>query len=152
MAPLSLLITASHLTPCPGLSEAEEMLGNISRVILSEADVSAVIRWSVPPPLSPPPSPWSSYSFCRRFWKLSEKSLGLAGSSKSSIHSSLVFIGIKLFFSKTDFDHQEIVPLDCEWGNCTVLNSLCIVSSSQVTNFFDVIGLKVQHMVWHFTR
>ena len=73
--------------------------------------------------------------------------MGLAGSSKSSIHSSLVFVRIELFFSKTNFDHQEIVPLDRERGNCSVLNSLCIASSSQVMSFFYIIGLKIQHMV-----
>lgn len=52
-APLALLITASHLSHCLGQLEAKEVLGIISRVILSEADSSPMIRQSVPPPLSP---------------------------------------------------------------------------------------------------
>lgn len=46
---LSVLITASHLSHCPALSEAEEMLGCIRRIILSEADISPTICCSVPP-------------------------------------------------------------------------------------------------------
>lgn len=66
----------------------------------------------------------------------------LAASSKSSIHSALGFVGIELVFSKTNFDHQEITS-----GNCTVLNSRFIDSSSQVMSLSDIIGLKIQHMV-----
>lgn len=44
------------------------------------------------------------------------------------------------------------VPLGCERGDCSVLNSLCIVSASEVMSFFDIISLKMKHTVWHFTR
>lgn len=46
---LSVLITASHLSHRPALSEAEEVLGRIRRIILSEADISPTISCSVPP-------------------------------------------------------------------------------------------------------
>lgn len=147
---LSVLITASHLSHCPALSEAEEVLGCIRRIILSEADISPTISCSVPPSFTL----FVAFLPLELLWKIWKAPWW------EMFGFSWEVTGFNTFFSclcrdrvvpQKKSDHQEFVPLGSERGNCTVLSSMCIVSASQVMSVFDIICLKIQPTVWNFT-